>query len=244
MIRLQVDPKSISELSKRVHDKTDQSKELIGPKSLAEIAKIVFTLSSKKILRDIAAEAIQNPNRYHHLYEWSELGHNKQKLFQIKRERVINGNLIVAFVPMKSRAPVPIADPLKVPGPTGKVISSRHIFAKKMEIMEEGRPIYYESKTVIPISPNNEDIVFIPKGRAIKIMHPGGPDVKGSLQRYVEKWYSSENFASVLSGSRAMKEIQSQMINEMQKPNSTKESVRNRIKAVAAKYSDNDKMVF
>lgn len=236
MMQLQVDPKSIVAAQTLIAEKVKQAELVVSPTSLTEIAKAIFTITSVKFLRDLSAAAIQDPERYHHLYEWSAVGNLNQKLFIMKRTTVQNGNLSITFVPVKSTKPVPINSRLLEPGPTGKVVSAEHIFREKMRIMENKEPIHFEAKRTVVFSPDGNKLVFVPKDTVINIMNPGGSQTTNALKNFSERWYSTIAPGAV-SESRLMRQIGNEVAKVLNNSSSTPSQVQATIKRVTAAYS-------
>lgn len=236
MIQLQIDPKTIKAAETVILSKIGQAEEIISPASLSEIAKAVFTITSKRFLQDLAQTAMQNPQKYHHLYEWNRVGITSQKLFLIKRKSIQYGNLSITFVPMQSKTPVPINSALLIPGKTGKVVHSIHIFRDKMRIMEENIQIHYETKKTIVFNEFDEGLVFVPKNHIVNIMNPGGKETTGALKNYSNYWYQN-NAENVVTQSRLIKQIGNEVVKTINSQNSSKTKVRDTIRKVAKSYS-------
>ncbi|NDB84181.1 MAG: hypothetical protein EB127_15915 [Alphaproteobacteria bacterium] len=236
MIQLQVDPKTISVVEKVISEKVQQAEVIVSSTSLTEIAKAIFTITANQFLRDLSAVAMQEPERYHHLYEWSAVGSTQQKLFRMKRKNVNGGRLTIAFEPLKSVKPVPISTRLLEPGETGKRVSSEHIFREKMRIMESGQPIHYETKKTIAFSPDGNRIVFVPKDNVINIMNPGGSSTTGALKSFSEMWYSN-TAPNIVSQSRLIRQIGNEVAKTLNQSNSNSSKVKDTIKKVTSKYS-------
>jgi hypothetical protein len=236
MIQLQIDPTVIKSAENIILSKIGQAEEIISPVSLSEIAKAVFTITAKRFLQDLSQVAMQNPQKYHHLYEWNRVGSNSQKLFLIRRTNIRYGDLVITFVPMQSKTSVPINSALLVPGKTGKVVNSIHIFRDKMRIMEENIKVHYETKKTIVFNEFDEGLVFVPKNHIVNIMDPGGKETTGSLKQYSNYWYEMEA-SKVVSQSNLIKQIGNQVVKTINSPNSSKTKVRDTIKKVVASYS-------
>jgi hypothetical protein len=236
MIQLQVDPISTMNIQKMVMDKVSQAETVVSKKSLTEIAKAVFTITSKQFLRDLSMAAIQDPDRFHHLYEWSAVGNPNEKLFMMKRQSVTNGKLTITFVPVNSTKYVPISQDLLTPGETGKVVSSRHIFREKMRIMEDNSPVFFETKKTIVFSPNGYGMVFVPKNTILEIMDPGGGKTKGALREFSQSWYLNSANSAVVQ-SKMIDRIGKEVSKTLNSPNSSAAKVHDTIRKVTAAYS-------
>jgi len=236
MIQLQIDPKAINAAEAVIKSKIGEAEEIISPTSLSEIAKAVFTITAKRFLQDLSKVAMENPHKYHHLYEWNKVGITSQKLFLIKRTNIKYGDLVITFVPMQSTSPVPINSALLVPGKTGKIVNSVHIFRDKMRIMEENIKVHYETKRTIVFNEFDEGLVFVPKNHIVNIMDPGGKETTGSLKQYSNYWYETEA-PRIVSQSNLIKQIGNEVVKTMNSNNSSKTKVRDTIRKVVSSYS-------
>lgn len=236
MIQIRATKPSINAVISLIENKASQVELIVSPIALTEISKSVFTITSKKFLRDLSAEALQNPKKYHHLYEWGSIGSPTKKLFLIKRAKVQYGDLIIDFIPIKSTKPVPIPARLLEPGPTGKVVSAQHIFRSKMEIMEENKPVHIYTKKTIVFSPDGKELVFIPKGHVINIMNPGGQETTHALQKFSNTWFMIKA-PMALSQSRLIQQIGNEVSKVVNRKGSTKTQVYETIRRVNSNYS-------
>lgn len=236
MIQVQVNPAVISAVNKMVSDKIDMAEEIIRPRSLTEIAKAVFVITGNRFLRDLSAAAIQDPDRFHHLYEWNQVGNNNQRLFIMRREGVRSGNLVISLIPKPSTSFVPIDTELLQPGETGKVVSSQSIFRDKMRIMEENTPIFYETKRTIVFSSNPGMLVFVPKNTVIEIMSPGGGRTQYALRNFANQWYSMSAQSAIID-SRMFEQIGREVAKVMNKSSSTNAQVFAAVNRVTSRYS-------
>ena len=236
MIQLQINPNAVKMAESVILLKTKQAEEIIKPTSLSEIAKAVFTITAKRFLQDLSQTAIQDQQKYHHLYEWTEVGHTQNKLFKMRRSNIQYGKLIITFDPMKSTKPVPIDSALLLPGKTGKIVNSHHIFRDKMRIMEENIPVHYQTKRTIVFNEPGEGLVFVPKGHVIDIMNPGGTQTTNALKNYSEYWY--DNVApDIVYNSNLIKQIGNEVVKTINTPNCSFTRVRDTIRKVVSAYS-------
>jgi len=236
MMQLQVNPAAIKAVEELVNSKIKQAEVIISPEGLTEVAKAVFTITTKRFLKDLSRAAIEDPKRFHHLYEWSAVGNQKQKLFMVRRDTVRSGKLSISFVPLKSTKPVPIDSRLLEPGPTGKIVSARHIFREKMRVMEEGKPIHFITKRTIAFSPDGNRIVFVPKDNIINIINPGGRETTHALKEFSTRWYASQP-QDVVSQSRLIRQIGNEVAKELNRSSSTKSQIKSIIRKVSSNYS-------
>ena len=191
MINIQLTNESIKSVETLVASKIEQLSYVASPTARTEIAKAVFTVTSKKFLDDLAAIARSDPQRYHHLYEWGAIGNNTEKLFLMERVRVQYGDLMINIKPLQSHKPVPINPLLLQPGSTGRVVTSRSVFRNKMEIMEAGTPVHIQTRHTI-VFPGSSGLVFVPAGKIIDIANPGGPKTVHALGNFANTWFASK----------------------------------------------------
>lgn len=237
MIRLLVDPASIKIVESAIAKKAKEIEYVASPIVMTEISKAVFTITAKRFLRDLAAAAVQDPKRYHHLYEWSAIGKNKEKLFIMKRVTVQYGNLTIGFVPLRSRMPVPIDPILKSPGVTGKSVVAEHVFREKMKMMEDNTPVRIVTKRTIAFVGDDEHVVFVPKNKVINIMHPGGDSTTHALRDFSTTWYKEEG-PNVVAASRLMSRVATEVTRVLNSGNSNNTKIRDAVKRVALSYSN------
>jgi hypothetical protein len=236
MIQVSINQSDINNIVEKISNKAKQAEATVSPMALTEIGKAVFTITSKAFIRDLSLVAKTEPKKYHHLYEWNEIGNPSQKLFLIKRTNVQYGNLKINFVPIKSNKPVPINSKLLQPGSTGKSVNSNHVFRNKMEIMESNKAVNITTKNTIVFLNKTNGLVFVPKGIVIHVLYPGGHATTNALKNFSEIWYKTRS-ESVINNSRIIKEIENCVATVLNRSDSTKTEVINSIKLTSEKYS-------
>jgi len=237
MIQITFNPKEIALLNKIINQKLTNAEFIASPIAMNEIAKAVFTITTSRFLKDLSLVAKQDSNKYHHLYEWGSVGVPEKKLFLMKRINIQYGNLSIAIEPLKSTKPVPIPSILLEPGLTDKVVSARHIFKNKMEVMENNKSVFIYTKRTIVFSPDNQSMIFVPKNNVIKITNPGGSSTKNALLKFSQEWYKIKP-AIVIEQSQLMKQIANKVVLLINTNNSvSKTQVYNTIKGVTSSYS-------
>jgi hypothetical protein len=143
------------------------------------------------------AKARTDRARLHHVYEWGAVGTSPGRLFRIHR-RVSPNGFRVAYNFVQSRRVAPIAPILRVPGPTGRVVTKTAVFKNKARVMEEGTPVIVRRRTAkflaIPATSvrgysNNRGIVFT-KG-PVTVRYPGGLATKAGFARTINGYFQS-----------------------------------------------------
>jgi hypothetical protein len=205
MIQLQIDTGAmIAELDNKIAG----IKELTSPSVLTEIAKATFTITGNRFVTDLDNYARRNPKKMHHVYEWGGIGKPQSRLFVLERAAVLYGDLNVNTRFLPSKLPVPISPALLTPGPTGKVVSKRSIFADKATVMEKGTKVSFSAKKVLAFA-DGQGIAFIAKGTTININNPGGIQTKNAFATYMLDWYT-KNGNVVMDGSGFYEKIQAE----------------------------------
>ena len=236
MIQLTVPKSSFEAVSTLINSKIKQMEIVVSPISLTEISKAIFTITTKKFLKDLNIAALTEPKKYHHLYEWGDIGKENRKLFLLKRSSIKYGNLTIDIIPLKSTKPVPINSALVSPGPTGKKVTAKSIFRNKMEIMEENKPIHMVTKKTIVFSPDGSNLVFVPARKVIDIMNPGGAKTAHALRDFSKIWYDTKA-PMVISNSRLIQQIGNEVAKTINMQGSSAEMVYKTIKKVTSNYS-------
>lgn len=226
---------SLDSAFKVIYDKVDQIGYVASPIARTEIAKAVFSITSKKFIRDLSVAAISDPKKFHHIYEWNRVGDPSQKLFIIKRAGVQYGNLVIELISKQSTKPVPIPQVLARPGSTGKMVTAQNIFRNKMDVMEAGEPVTIITDKTVVFSPDKENLVFVAPGTVINIMHPGGAATRGSFHEFTDTWYSIKA-PMAIAESNLIKEIGNRVAKAVNAPGSTKMSVVSAIQEISYKY--------
>lgn len=194
----------ISEIQQRI----DAAKELVAPTVLQEIAKASFTILGERFVTAVDREAVRNPKKLHHVYEWGKLGSPSGRLFVIRRSGILGGTLVMSTSFTASRAPVPIPPELQNPGATGKSVTARSIFKNKAEVMEAGNPVSFEAKRIITFL-GTEGQVFVKPGTRITIMNPGGMQTKNAFRDFMVSWYT-EHSAIIMDASGYYEKVASE----------------------------------
>jgi hypothetical protein len=211
-------------------------KELVSPTSKTQIAKAVFTITSKQFVKDFSKESLMNPKKYFHMYEWNKLGNNNQKLFVVKRDSVNYGNLKIGFKFKKSRTNVPIPNMPKKSG-SKRSVTKKSIFANKAEVMESGKPISFTTKDYIAfLSQKDGKVHFIAPNKIVRISNPGGKATKNSFEKFAKKWYDTKAENTVIS-SRLFLNIENAVAKSLDGNKKDKKNAKETIRIVTEKYA-------
>lgn len=191
MIKIQANSTDILNIERELGLKIGGIKELSSPKVLEELGNAVFTLGATAFKKAMDIQAKGNPKKYHHVYEWNQVGMPMGRLFFLRRMSSVNGKVYIRPEFVKSKNKVPVDPALLNPGKAGKSVASRHVFRDKAFIMETGKPIIYRASKNLPI-PKNGKVKFVAAGTIIKNYNPGGKEVKGSFETFFNYWFDQK----------------------------------------------------
>jgi len=176
----------------QIAEKVYAIEELVSPTVLQEIAKGAFTILGERFVFAADREAVRNPKKLQHVYEWGKIGQPSGRLFVIERAGILGGTLIMNTSFLPSKLPVPIPQELQVPGPTGKYVSAHNIFKYKADVMEKGLPVSFDVKNIITFL-GAQGQVFVNPGKTITIMNPGGIQAKNAFRDFMVDWYTKNS---------------------------------------------------
>lgn len=166
------------------------AENLSNGKSKRQIAMAGANLLDKYFGLWLDNKARRDPQSFHHVYEWNQVGSKNARLFECKI--TYSNDAIIEFKLTQSKEPN----------------NDGYVFENKALTMEYGDPV--------TIAPNDADVlafeidgemIFTPN--EVHIENPGGPDVVGSFYKAFEEFMSSEaqsalttlNFSSTIANS-------------------------------------------
>lgn len=191
MISLTVTPESSKRLYVEIQNKIDGMKELKSVQTKNELISTAFSISALKFVSKTNMLARSAKKSFHHVYEWDSVGKESGRLFRIIKKQNTGGSASIYYRFNNSKKNSPIASALKVPGPTGKVVTRSGIFKKKAEVMESGQSVNFITSRYIAFSPKGGGLVFVPPGRTINIKSPGGSATTGSFEKHFKIWWTT-----------------------------------------------------
>lgn len=183
MLQLKLDSKIFIQ---QINQKVDGIKELTRPTTLQEIAKAAFVILGERFVNAVDREAVQNPKKLHHVYEWGRLGSPDGRLFILERAGILGGNLLITTSFLPSNVPVPRKSDAFVKG--GRTISNSDIFRFKAGVMEKGSPVSFVTNKITAFM-GAEGEAFVAPGTKITILHPGGIQTQNAFGKFMIDWY-------------------------------------------------------
>lgn len=166
----------------QIQDKVNSARQLTSSSVMQEIAKVAFTLTGERFVKDLDRESVQNPKRFHHVYEWGRLGTPDGRLFVLERAGILNGNLTINTNFLPSKVPVPSTDSFQ------RSITAKNIFRYKADVMERGTPVSFVADKVLSFL-GSDGQAFVAPGTRITIMNPGGAGTKNAFSEFMIDWY-------------------------------------------------------
>lgn len=229
MIQLKIETK---ELMAEIQNKLNGAKELMAPSVINELSKAIFTITTERFMIATDSYSRANPKKMHHVYEWGGIGNPTKRLFVLKRESLLGGDLMINSVFLPSKMPVPISPELLKTGKSGKVVTRRNIFKDKAEIMESSKNVSFTARKVLAFMGNN-GIVFIRPGTTINIAHPGGIATNNAFAEHMLEWYTVKA-AEIIDSSGLYKRIESEVSHAL----NTKGAGVTQVKQIVAKIAN------
>jgi hypothetical protein len=194
MIKLSIDKSSIEALNREINLKIKAIGYMTQPEFLEEVSRAAFVILGERFMQATDRFSVTNPKRMHHLYEWNRVGNPSARLFVLNRVSMLDGAIVIKADFLQSKTPSPIDPELSSPGPTGKIVTKRNVFRDKARVMEEGKRVSYEAKSMLAFMGTN-GLSFIRPGTVVNINNPGGRFVKGGLAYFMSGWYAKNSQA-------------------------------------------------
>lgn len=226
--------KGVDKLYKELERKVLGVEEVISPASRNQIAKAIFTITSKRFIKDFSMASKADAHKYFHMYEDGYVGSIPKKLYTIKRANVVGGNLTISFGYKKASQPNRI--PLALRSRKGRSVTAKSIFYNRAEVMESGKPISFTTKKYIAFLSKTGDIQFLPPQYVVNIMNPGGKKTTGAFEKFTTAWYSKQT-KTLLKSSRLLSDIQASVAKALSQKGGGPINVKEAIRVTSEKYS-------
>lgn len=123
----------------------------------------------------IDARAKQNPDAYHHIYEFNKTGESSSRLFKCDVTSAVDGSAVINYS----------FTPAKIPNDQG------YMFANKAEVMETGNPLSINAKRGEYLKFVLDDGRFITTSHVV-VRQPGGPEVKKSFENTFKRFMATQ----------------------------------------------------
>lgn len=168
----------------------------IGP-----VLKYTHAVMSDAFTEYMAVVAPAQASRFHHVYEWGQVGDPTAKLWK----DVMTGNGATRTATFEWRASkqiVPVRSDFREGG-----VKPIHIFVWKAPVMEYGKDITIKPKRggflayfTGPTNPENKYNMQFTKN-PIQVTNPGGPLTKGAFTREYVSWWAGDGAQAVFESS-------------------------------------------
>jgi hypothetical protein len=156
----------------------------------------IFKEVDKNFGKYMDGRASAMPTKYHHVYEWNQVGKRNGRLWKMRKRQTSKTNMAIRYDFLTSKRPAPINPILLQPGPSGKVVKRTSIFKNKAFVMEEGLPVTMRPKNgrwlAIPRNSNftsGRNILF--SQGPVTVRNPGGVATKFAFSRTFSGYFSS-----------------------------------------------------
>lgn len=241
MIKFKVTKKSQQQLFNQLIGKTVALRELKSVRTKSQISDAMFSLAAPRFISQTHALAASDPSSFHHIYEWEQVGDEGGRLYRIIKRKNTGGSITVYGRFKNSKKKVPIHPVLKVPGPTGKVVTRSGVFKRKAEVMEKNKTVRWKAERNVAFQRNNQ-IIFKRAGTNFMNQNPGGKSTTRAFTKHFSLWWRTK--APLVLDQRGVyldleKNISRQLSKPInQSPSQAKAAVRNTISRVLSKYKN------
>jgi hypothetical protein len=206
MINVRITEASAKSLYVEIGKKIQGSQELISVATQNRVMDVAYSKAAVKFLRDTHLLAMSNKKSLHHVYEWGQTGKETGRLYRLIKRRQSGGSAIVYYKFINSKKKSPIHPNLKVPGPTGKVVTKSSVFKKKAAVMESGMATRFVTRKAQPV-PVGRGVQFVPRGYKVYNNNPGGAAVVGSFEKQFRSWWMM-HFPTILENSGVISKLE------------------------------------
>lgn len=203
------------------------SEQIRTDQHMGPVLKYVHAELAQAFDEYMTAIAGADPSRFHHVYEWNQIGNPRAKLWN-NVLRGHGGNRTATWTWRASKTIVPVTQEAKDAG-----VQQIHVFVWKAPVMEYATNItirpsrktglaYFTGPTS---DPGRWQLNFTKS--PIDVQNPGGAQVKGAFTAAFIEWWSETGGAGA-EFSRRIRRVLEQDFKEM--PNSFKRGTRTRTK--------------
>jgi hypothetical protein len=192
-------------LEKEFVNKVDGIKELTRPVIMERFSAAIFSITKRQFLIDINRFARVNPGQLSHVYEWSKVGDNRSRLFDIIKVSASPTRIIIGSSFQQSKTKVPLDPALALDGPTGKYAKSAYVFKNKAEMMESGKRVSFIAKRTVVFMDKGEGPIFRSKGQ--RVVHSMPEKTRGQFELYLRTWYATK-VNDAIERSRIFKDVE------------------------------------
>ena len=236
MINIHITQGSKKRLYAEIDEKINGIKELKSVQTKNSLMSAAFSMSAIKFVKDTNRLSRSLKKSFHHIYEWNGVGQESSRLFRVIKKQETGGSASIYYRFNNSKKKSPIAEALKIPGTSGKVVSTSGVFKRKAEVMESGESVNFTTSRYIAFSPKGGGIVFVPPGKSISIRNPGGKAVPGSFEKHFRTWWNL-HFSTILDQSGVINKLEKNVARTLNKRGAGRNEVRAEVKKTLAPYT-------
>lgn len=176
---------------------------------ISSMLKASHTVMASGFISHMTIESIKNPQKFHHMYEWNQIGDPNARLWK----HVLRGggkNRKTFFEFKASRKTVPVPKELQAVG-----VKQRHIFYWKAPVLEYGLPVRISRKTAKALVYLNKNAKTNPNAKfvgwesggivyresPVSIDKQGNKMTWGSFTKEYISWFSSDRPKKLIQNS-------------------------------------------
>lgn len=168
----------------------------VDEKSMRRYNEKIFRNLETNFGKYIDAKARTQKDRYHHVYEWRQVGQKPGRLWRLSKTKSGPSSMRIKYNFVNSTKVADIHPSLQIPGPGGRVVTKSAVFKRKAYVMEEGIPVTIRRKSAnfLAIPTRYE---FQGKGNItfskgpVTVRNPGGNNVRYSFARTFSGYFTS-----------------------------------------------------
>lgn len=153
------------------------------------ILRDVMEASIDIFYEDLDQMATSSPNRFHHLYEWDQVGEPSARLVELDAQLKSKvGNIRAFFLESFSL-------PTNRPDSFGIAPETYEPFSFKAEVMENGSGVIIQPKNFSKLKFAIGENMYYSEN-PIFVSNPGGNDVQGSFTAFFKMFFSKKYFVN------------------------------------------------
>jgi len=235
MISIKVTESSKNALYAELKNKLNGVEQLSNSQTKHDLMTAAYSIAALKFVKQTNLLSRSAKKSFHHVYEWNSVGRESGRLFRIVKKQGQPGSASVYYKFNNSKSKSPISPNLNVAGRSGKTVRKSGIFKKKAEVMESGTPVSFVTSKHIAFSPRSGGIVFIPPGKAVNIINPGGEKTSGSFTKHFMSWWKT-NFPNILELENITRSLENNVAQSLSVRGAGKAAARSAIKTTLSPH--------
>jgi hypothetical protein len=187
-LKFRVNSKDVEKVIRNTIDYTDGFLEEFKRQE-STILRDVMEASIDIFYEDLDQMATSSPNRFHHLYEWDQVGEPSARLVELDAQLKSKVGNIRAFFLESFSLPTNRSDSFGIAPETYEP------FSFKAEVMENGSGVIIQPKNFSKLKFSIGENMYYSE-KSIFVSNPGGNDVQGSFTAFFKMFFSKNYFVN------------------------------------------------